>query len=381
MGYKVKWALNGLEALNELEAQPETYSLIISDYQMPELNGLEFLQKVKEKEKLKNIPFILLTTIEDENVFFNSLEFGANEFLNKPFRVEELKLRVRNLILLNAYQKLVENENILLSKELQEKNQILQANFLKLEAAHQELQAMQQQLVISSKMASLGTFGAGMAHEINNPLQIIMNYNRRLKSIIEEGDVDQDKILSINDSINKGVTRIRNIVDHLRVFARNDEFDKEKLRTVDLNSMIVELKDFYGGLIFKFNIDCEVKLNPDRLIVLGYKTAMEQIVLNILHNAVDALEPQPKKSITISTYIEGSYGVVEITDNGPGIPSEIHEKIFDPFFTTKEIGKGVGLGMSLVRTYMSECDGVISFKSIPGRTTFKLQFILIPQGA
>ncbi len=379
LGYNVKWALNGLEAYNELNAHPETYSLVISDYQMPELNGLEFLQKMKGTDSLKNIPFILLTTIEDENVFFNSLEFGANEFLNKPFRVEELKLRVRNLILLHAYQKLVENENVSLSAELHAKNEILQENYLKLERAHAELKSMQEQLVITSKMASFGTFGAGMAHEINNPLQIIMNYNRRLKSIIEQGEVDQEKILTINDSIHKGVTRIGKIIDHLRDFARRDEYNKEKLNPVDMNSMLVDLKDFYGGLIFKYGIHCEVNTSDKPLLVLGFRTAMEQIVLNILHNAVDAIETQEHKAIKISTYVDGNYGVIEISDNGPGIPLEIQEKIFDPFFTTKEIGKGVGLGMSLVRTYMGECEGVLTFRSKPGETTFVLKFILIPQ--
>lgn len=369
--------MNGQDAYDELEKNPETYSLVISDYQMPELNGLEFLQKMKSNEVIKNIPFILLTTIEDENIFFNSLEFGANEFLNKPFRVEELKLRVKNLILLHAYQKLVENENVQLSSELQIKNDILAENYVKLECAHQDLKAMQEQLVISSKMASFGTFGAGMAHEINNPLQIILNYNRRLKTIIEEGSLDQEKILTINDSIYKGVTRIRKIVDHLRVFARKEEFTKDKLGPVDLNLLVNDLKDFYGGLISKFNITCVENYLTEPIIVLGFKTAMEQVFLNILHNSVDALEGMDKRELRISTYTEGKFGVVRIEDNGSGIPLEIQDKIFDPFFTTKEVGKGVGLGMSLVRTYVAECEGEISFTSVPGETVFIIKFALV----
>lgn len=377
LGYNVKWCLNGLDAYHELEKNPDTYSLIISDYQMPELNGLELLQQIKSNERIKNTPFILLTTVEDENIFFNSLEFGANEFLNKPFRVEELKLRVKNLILLHAYQKLVEDENVTLSSELQIKNEILEQNYFKLEKAHQELKTMQEQLIISSKMASFGTFGAGMAHEINNPLQIILTYNKKLKSILEQGSLDQEKILNINDSIYKGVTRIRKIVDHLREFARKDELNsKDKLHPVDLNALLNELKDFYGGLIFKFGIKCTEKYSDAPILVLGFKSAMEQIFLNILHNAVDAMEPQQNREIRISTHIDGNYGVVEITDNGPGIPADIQEKIFDPFFTTKDIGKGVGLGMSLVKTYIAECEGSISFRSKPGETTFIVKFPL-----
>ncbi len=379
LGYRVKWHINGMDAYNELMENPDTYSLVISDYQMPVLDGLEFLQKMKSQERIKGIPFILLTTIEDENVFFNSLEFGANEFLNKPFKVEELKLRAKNLILLYAYQKLVENENVSLSSELQLKNKFLEENFIKLTSAHQELKGMQEQLITSSKMASFGTFGAGMAHEINNPLQIILNYNRKLKRILEEGTVDQEKVLAINESIHKGVNRIRKIVDHLRDFARNDEFDKDKLSPIDVNSLLTELKDFYGGLIFKFEIKCIESYTEEQINVSGFKTAMEQIFLNILHNAVDALEGQEYKEIKISTYIDGIHGVVEISDNGPGIPVEIQEKVFDPFFTTKEVGKGVGLGMSLVRTYIAECDASITLKSKPGETTFVMKFLLMPK--
>lgn len=378
-GYAVKWNINGKDAFEELQRNPNTYSLIISDYQMPEVDGLQLLQLIKKEEHLKNIPFILLTTIEDENVFYNSLEFGANEFLNKPFRAEELKLRAKNLILLNQYQRLIENENKDLSSELQKKNKILQDNYKDLELAHNELKNMQEQLVQASKMASLGTMGAGMAHEINNPLQIIQTYNGRLKKIIDQGELDKEKVLAVNQSIDKGVKRIRSIVDHLRQFSKSEETSKEKMVKVELNSLVSELKDFYGGLIYKFNINCIEKLHAEPLTVFGFKTAMEQIFLNILHNAVDALEKQEIREIVISTYQDGEFGIVEIKDNGPGIPKEIQEKIFDPFFTTKEVGKGVGLGMSLVRTYVKECDGQLHMKSKPGETIFSVRFSLVPK--
>jgi C4-dicarboxylate-specific signal transduction histidine kinase len=378
--YQVTWCINGQLALEELTNNPKKYSLIISDYQMPELDGLQFLQEIKKSADalIKKIPFILLTTIEDENVFFNSLEFGANEFLNKPFRAEELKLRCKNLILLYEYQKLIEHENKDLTIELQRKNEILKENFDRLEKAHHELQSMQEQLIVASKLASLGTMGAGVAHEINNPLTIIQNYNKKLRGFLEEDQIDREKMININDTIGKGVLRIKNIVEHLKQFSDSDMSVKEKMVSLNIIDLIDGLQDFYGGVVERSQINV-VKVFPETpFTILGYKSAIEHILLNILHNAVDALAVQENKEIKIVTYVETAaqkqYGIIEIWDNGPGMPLDIQKKIFDPFFTTKETGKGTGLGMSLVKAYVKDCEAEISLRSKPGETVFILKF-------
>jgi C4-dicarboxylate-specific signal transduction histidine kinase len=374
-GYHVKWCLNGKEAFDECKKN-NIYSLIISDYQMPEVDGLQFLQMVKSDEDLKKVPFILLTTIEDENVFFNSLEFGANEFLNKPFKAEELKLRSKNLILLYEYQKLIETENQGLSNELQVKNQILKDNYEKLEKAHIDLKNFQEQIVQSSKAISLGTLGAGMAHEINNPLTIIQNYNKKLSLSLAEKELSKDQLQQINLSIGKAVTRIKTIVEHLREFSHDSPRNADQIGNINLNNLLIDLRDFYGGFLSKFNIDIQESFKSDEVIVSGFKTPIEQVLLNVIHNAVDAVNENKtgKKLIEIEIYTDAEFGIVEIRDNGPGIPSDVSERIFDAFFTTKDIGKGIGLGLSLVRSYMNECQGVIEFKSAPGKTSFILKF-------
>lgn len=380
MDYDVTWCINGKLAMDELIANPIKYSLIISDYQMPEVDGLMFLQQLKSNSDnlIKKIPFILLTTIEDENVFFNSLEFGANEFLNKPFRAEELKLRCKNLIMLYEYQKLIEHENKDLSIELQRKNEILRENFARLEKAHIELQEMQEQLIVASKLASLGTMGAGMAHEINNPLTIIQNYNKKLKALLEEEEFDKQKVININDTINRGVVRIKNIVEHLKQFSDSDMGTKEQMSPLAVVDLLEGLKDFYGGLVEKYQIKIIKAYAETPFDILGFKSAVEHILLNILHNAVDAISTQENKEIKIVTYVEvtgtTSLGIIELWDNGPGIPLEVQKNIFDPFFTTKEAGKGTGLGMSLVKAYIKDCDAEISLRSRPGETVFILKF-------
>lgn len=374
-GYDVKWCINGKDALEECKKN-NVYSLIISDYQMPEVDGLQFLQLIKAEERLKSIPFILLTTIEDETILFNSLQFGANEFLNKPFRPEELKLRVKNLILLYEYQKLMEMENQGLSYELQLKNQILKENFDKLEKAHSDLKNFQEQLIQSSKAISLGTFGAGMAHEINNPLTIIQNYNKKLTDVLDDETLNKEKVQRINHSIEKAVGRIKTIVEHLREFSSEKAYTLDNMTDLPLNQTLLDLRDFYGGFISKFNININEDFTQDKLLIRGYKALIEQVFLNIIHNAVDAVNESKvvDKLIEIRTYSDADYGIVEISDNGNGIPDSIKDRIFDPFFTTKDVGKGVGLGLGLVRNYMNECQGILEFVSKPGRTTFRLKF-------
>ncbi len=138
-------------------------------------------------------PQYIHTTIEDDNFFFKSLNLGASEFINKPFRKEELELRCRNLISLYKYQSLIEQDNLVLESGLVEKNRILEESFNDLKSAHNELVEMQSQIVQSSKMASLGVMGAGVAHEINNPLTIIKLHNEKLSKLIEKGNVDSSE--------------------------------------------------------------------------------------------------------------------------------------------------------------------------------------------
>lgn len=372
-GYDVTWCENGKVALEALEKKD--YHLVISDYQMPVMDGLEFLDIIKANGKFKKIPFILLTTIEDDNLFLKSLNLGANEYLSKPYRTEELKLRCNNLIMLYEYQRLVELENKGLSQELVKKNAILEDNLHKLNEAHKQLIEMQEQLIISSKMASLGTLGAGMAHEINNPLTIIQAYNGRLKKVIEREEFEEERLLKINENIDTAVKRITSIIKHLKNFADGHSTTHEEFSKLDPQVVLEDLSDFYGGLVKRNDITVVKDFSAQNFCITGYKTLLEQIFLNLIHNAIDAMETTEKKILSLSTYIEdGKKYVILVSDTGTGIPPEILKNIYDPFFTTKAPGKGTGLGMSLVQSYLKECKGSIDCKSIPGNTNFFIIF-------
>ncbi|OFZ74229.1 MAG: hypothetical protein A2451_02170 [Bdellovibrionales bacterium RIFOXYC2_FULL_39_8] len=376
LGHNVVWKEDGVLAYEELQKNSERYHLVISDYQMPNWDGIQLLEAIKLNDKLKKIPFILLTTIEDENIFFKSLQLGASEFLNKPYRQEELKLRCQNLILLYEYQSLIEKENQNLFNELLEKNQILEHKLAELSKTHTQLQQMQTDLVQASKMASLGTMGAGMAHEINNPLTIIKSYNSRLKAILDKEEFDKTRVDKINTSIDNAVNRIMSIVKHLKAFARNEKISDSERATIDINQLLSDLRDFYGGLVISNNITVFEQFFSGDYKLFGFRTVYEQIFLNLINNAIDAMETSPVKTLDISTELidDNQKILATIRDSGRGIPKEIMDKIYDPFFTTKAPNKGTGLGMSLVRSYLKECNGTISCQSEPGKTEFFLTF-------
>lgn len=368
LGYDVVWSLDGESALKELEKNQ--FSLIISDYQMPNLDGLEFLKKVRSHPDFQNIPFILLTTIEDEMVFLESLEAGANEFLNKPFRPEELKLRTKNLISLYKYQTLLSEDNLQLNSQIEEQNLLLKKHLNELKVAYEELRNLQEQAIQNSKMTSLGLMSAGMAHEINNPLTIIRAQNKKLKRLIEMESSDRDAILKLNDQIENSTNRINKIVNHLKEFSKHDT--KPADSAVNISDILVDLKDFYGGLIRKYNIEFTEQIEANCYGLVD-KTSIEQVLLNLLHNAVDAIESQPVKKIWLKCYSTEKSIVIEVVDNGPGITEENIKKIYDPFFTTKEIGKGMGLGLSLVKSYLKASSSELSLDSTPGGTIFKVE--------
>ena len=127
-GYEVDWAKDGQEAWELFQASDD-YELVITDVQMPRMDGLGFLHHIKNHSDRKHIPVIVLTTLKDDDTLLTALKSGASEFLNKPFRPQELKLRVQNLVALSKFQELMLDQNQDLSEQLIEKNKILENNF------------------------------------------------------------------------------------------------------------------------------------------------------------------------------------------------------------------------------------------------------------
>jgi signal transduction histidine kinase len=236
-----------------------------------------------------------------------------------------------------------------------------------------ELRLRQRQMVQSEKLASLGTLLAGVAHELNNPLSNISTSAQILEEEIDSENKDFHRMLV--RQIDEQSDKARDIVKTLLEFSRSKEFRKEILDLKGLvESAIKLLRSEIPG-----EIDIDIEMEPG-LNVIADKQRMQQVFLNLLKNAVDALDERGKIWISARDFMSGDRKEVEIlvSDNGPGIAPELLKKIFDPFFSSKDVGKGSGLGLFIVHDIIESHGGTISVDSRLGEgTTF---IIWLPGG-
>ncbi len=234
----------------------------------------------------------------------------------------------------------------------------------------------QAQLVQASKMATLGEMATGMAHELNQPLNVMRMGADFVAKMIRRGqEISDEQLLTVSRNISEQVERATNIINHLREFGRKSEF---KVYTVDLNEPI---RDMFMIMGEQFRLrDIEVNLDLDKAIpkIMAGRNRLEQIFLNLMTNARDAMKErgmEDVKKITVTTYPEGDLVVAEVSDTGKGIPERIQEKMFEPFFTTKEVGKGTGLGLSITYGLVRDFKGGIDVEStLDVGTTFRVRF-------
>jgi two-component system NtrC family sensor kinase len=227
-----------------------------------------------------------------------------------------------------------------------------------------DLREMQAHLIQTEKLASLGKMAAGIAHEINNPLGGILIYSHLLLEDVEKGSPYRENL----NKIVREATRCKNIVKELLEFARPKELE---MKLTDLNSTVEKSLNImmHQALFQNIKIVRKYSENIPRIVIDGAQ--LQQVFMNIILNAVDAMEG--KGVLTLATSVDEDRGFlnVEISDNGAGISEEDQKKIFDPFFSTKEVGSGTGLGLSICYGIVKKHDGTIEVRSrIDRGTTF-----------
>lgn len=209
------------------------------------------------------------------------------------------------------------------------------------------------QLIQASKMATLGEMATGVAHELNQPLSVIKTASGFLiRKIRKEEELKGEILLTLVEEIDSHVDRASKIINHMREFGRKSDVTKQK---VAINEPLTKALEIFSQQLKLRDIEVIIQLGEDLPPILGDANRLEQVFINLLLNARDAIEDRwhtveygkADKKILLRTSRKGDRVVVEIEDTGSGIPETILDKVFEPFFTTKDVGKGTGLGLSI----------------------------------
>ncbi len=233
------------------------------------------------------------------------------------------------------------------------------------------------QLVHAARLAALGEMATGIAHEMNQPLAAIQMIVTSMLADIERGELPIERAQQWLDTINKQIGRVSWIIGHLRSFGRSET--PEPLAATALGDVVEDALGLLQAQLRSHGVAVETEVKESLPKVRGNTARLEQVLINLLINARDALDTLPSgapRVIHIRARVapEGDLVVLEVTDSGPGMSREVRERIFKPFFTTKGVGKGSGLGLSIVRTIVSKCGGRIAVESEPGAgTTFRIE--------
>ena len=256
-------------------------------------------------------------------------------------------------------------------------NRQLEGEVAERRAAESDLRKAQDDLVQAGKMAALGQMSAALSHEFNQPLGAARNYADNALILI-----DRDRIAEARDNIGRVlrlVDRMASISRHLRNFARKPD---QKLGPVLLDEVFAATQEIIAWRLTVGGASLVVDLGPTPLWVLAGPVRLQQVLVNILSNAVDAVEHLPDRQISVTARQKGGRVGVEIRDHGPGVAPGLAERIFDPFFSTKGVGKGLGLGLSISYNIVRDFGGSVRATNHPdGGALFVVDLVGAPAPA
>jgi signal transduction histidine kinase len=308
--YRVRVARNGEEALALiLQVRPDA---VVSDVVMPKLSGLELCKKLRKNNLTNSLPVILLTARRDVGRVLEGFEAGADDYVTKPFQARELLARV---------------------------------------GVHVRLRRMVSEMAHRERLASLGVLAASLAHQVGNPLAVLLAglpaVRRKLAPAISPRD-DQVFVAMIDSS-----ERIHTLIKDLMDLSRVDQEAVARLRPADGVRACVRLVEarLQGAVQIDVDID-------DALELEGRPGDLSHVFLNLIDNAARAAEPCGRVCLRIAR--RADLAVFEVEDSGPGIPTDAQEAVFAPFYTTRPAGEGTGLGLAFARQVVMQHGGTIT---------------------
>jgi two-component system NtrC family sensor kinase len=265
-----------------------------------------------------------------------------------------------------------------LKKAMTELNELNQGLETKVRERTNQLEVAHQKLIQADRLASLGQLAASVAHEINNPISGVLNLSMLMQRIIKDSGIPAEKLPEFRKYLSQvasETSRAGRIVADLLAFSRRS---KPATAEADLNKIVENTLSLVDHKLRLIDIEIERDLAPGLPMIVCDAPQIQQVVINLVLNASESMTGKPKGKVIVRTHREQQGVVLEVQDNGEGIPREHLSKIFDPFFTTKEEGKGVGLGLAVVYGIIKAHGGDVEVDSTPKvGTVFRVTFPLV----
>jgi len=310
-GYDVLTAYNGQECLKIVEETPP--DLILLDVMMPEMDGIETCEKLKEKEETETIPVIFITAKSSKEGKLEGLGVGAVDYITKPIDLEETLARVKTQ--------------------------------LRIQEIYRENIELQTQLGEIRRSAAVGAITQGIAHNLNNLLGVVVGYLDLLRNGYDSPDMVKRSVSLMDQAIQRMV----NIIRHLSSIATN-----ERVQIFDLKALSL-VEDTVERFRDEYEVPLEIPINsqiPDSFVFESNREVFENALIKLLVNAWEAYPkntPDEDKTIAIDCELsdDSNSVIIKVVDEGPGLPADIREHVFDPFITSKtSVGRGLGLTMA-----------------------------------
>ena len=393
-GFRVHPVNNGRRALEKLATV--TPALVITDIQMPEMDGYELCSRIKSDPLLQDIPVMLLTSLSAPQDIIRGLECGADNFVVKPYDESFLLSRIDSILTNQRLRKTLEGEKqitiyfagkqyVITSDRRQILNLLLTTYETavktneELTKAHEELKAAQAQLIEAEKLQSVGRLAAGIAHEVRNPLAIM-----EIGISFLTGRSGSEENQAILDEMKGAVNRANYVITELMDMSSPRELG---MREADLNALMESALAALRDRFEQENVTVRAELAPGLPTCRVDPSKIGQVFINVLTNACDAMAGGGTLAVTTSEKVIGAgdttfdagdrtgsrtlagrhAAVVEISDSGSGIAPENLTKLFEPFFSTKPTGKGMGLGLTVAKKIVEVHGGKIEVGNRDGR--------------
>lgn len=270
--------------------------------------------------------------------------------------VAQRRARLRDMLVMRAAaQAELEARVIERTRELAQVNEALGAEVAERRQAEESLRRAQGDLIQAAKLAGLGQMSAALGHEVNQPLGALRNYAENALTLLSRGRAEEaqtamGRILAMAD-------RINTIARRLHTFGR---LPGQKLGAVDVVEAVEAAQEIAGPRLRQIGVDLTVDLAPDLALVRAGPVRLQQVLVNLLTNAADAVDGRADRRVVLTARGAGPCVVLRVEDSGSGVPAEIGERIFDPFFSTKGVGNGLGLGLSISYNIVRDFDGTLT---------------------